>query len=91
MTSKAAVYLTKTIDYIEHHFLRSNAVDWPAVRAEALARIQGAYTTADTYPTLHWVLSCLGDHHSFLLSPHSLQQSQAGTIAYGADRTGQDL
>ncbi|MGH2479619.1 MAG: S41 family peptidase, partial [Ktedonobacteraceae bacterium] len=31
-----------------------------------------------TYPILRWVLACLGDHHSHLLSPQSRQDSLAG-------------
>lgn len=80
MTSDPAAYLTEALDYIERHALRSNTVDWPVVRAEALARIQDAQMSADTYPALRWVLSCLGDHHSFLLSPQSMQRSQTGSV-----------
>lgn len=80
MAPGPAAYLTEAVDYIERYALRSSAVDWPVVRTEALARIQNAQTPADTYPTLRWVLSCLGDHHSFLLSPQNLQESQAGTV-----------
>lgn len=80
MIFEPATYLTEAPDYIQRSALRSRSVDWPVVRTEALARIQNAQTTADTYPTLRWVLSQLGDHHSFLLSPQSLQKSQEGIV-----------
>jgi carboxyl-terminal processing protease len=78
MASEAVTYLQETLDYIQRHALRSGNVDWQATRAEALARIQHTQTTADTYPTLRWVLSCLGDHHSFLASPQSVRESREG-------------
>jgi C-terminal processing protease CtpA/Prc len=42
-------------------------VNWPVLRAGALARAKEARTAADTYPALHWALAQLGDHHSFLI------------------------
>lgn len=80
MTAEVAAYLQDALDYIRCHALRSRSVDWDEIRSEALARIQDAQTTADTYPTLRWVLSCLGDHHSFLASPHGVKNSLEGTI-----------
>jgi carboxyl-terminal processing protease len=80
MTPEAATYLEEAITYIQRHALRSTAMDWNSIRSEALARIQDAESSADTYLTLRWVLSCLGDHHSHLTSPQSVQQRQEGIV-----------
>ena len=80
MTPEAATYLHEALDYIQLYALRSGDVDWKATRSEALARIQDAKSSADTYPTLRWVLSCLGDRHSHLASPQDVQQRQAGMV-----------
>lgn len=78
MTLDPAAYLTEVLDYIQCYALKSKGLDWTAIRTEAFTRIQDAQTTADTYPTLRWVLSCLGDHHSFLAVPQGVQRLQAG-------------
>ncbi len=78
MTPEAATYLTEALDYIQRYALRSRHIDWETIRSEALARIQDAVAPADTYPVIRWVLSCLGDRHSHLVSPHSRQERQAG-------------
>lgn len=86
MTPEPATYLTDALDYIERHALRSKHVDWQAVRPEARARIRDAQTTADTYPTLRWVLSLLGDHHSFLHSPQTEQRHRQGLVTSSGPR-----
>lgn len=81
MTPEVAAYLFDALDYIERQALRSGNMDWQTTRAEAMARIQDAHTTADTYPTLRWVLTRLGDHHSFLNSPQDEQNHLQGIVS----------
>lgn len=78
MAPEIYAYLTEALDYIQRYALRRGDVDWETVRSEALVRIQEAQVLADTHPTLRWVLSCLGDRHSHLISPQSRQESQEG-------------
>lgn len=78
MTPETYAYLTEALDYIQCYALRRGNVDWETVRSEALVRIQEAQVPADTHPTLRWILSCLGDRHSHLISPQSRQESQEG-------------
>jgi carboxyl-terminal processing protease len=59
-------YLNRALDEMEAHALRRGAVDWPRVRAEALARVAHAETTVDTYDAIRFALTSLGDHHSSL-------------------------
>ncbi len=64
-----AAYLDAALDVIQREAVRSSAVDWPAVRAEAHRLARHARTTAETYPAIERVLQALGDHHSFLMHP----------------------
>jgi hypothetical protein len=59
-------YLNRALDEMEAHALRRGAVDWPRVRAEALARVAHAEITVDTYDAIRFALTSLGDHHSSL-------------------------
>jgi carboxyl-terminal processing protease len=73
-------YLTDTINLIQQHAFYTDRVDWPAVRAEARRRAGDATTTAETYEAIHWVLSKLGDRHSFLLTPEQASKLKAGGL-----------
>jgi hypothetical protein len=59
-------YLNRALDEMQTRALRRAAVDWPRVRAEALARAAQAKTTVDTYDAIRFALASLGDHHSSL-------------------------
>lgn len=48
MASEAATYLYEVLDYTQLYVLRSEMMDWQAIRSEALACIQGTPTTAIT-------------------------------------------
>jgi hypothetical protein len=71
-------YLTDAIDLIRQHAFHAGRVDWPAVRAEALRRAGAAPSRARTYDAIRWVLSKLGDHHSFLLTPEQARERTSG-------------
>lgn len=74
-------YLTETLDLIQRNAFYADRVDWPSVRAEARRRAAAATTTAGTYDAIRWVLTKLGDRHSFLLTPE-----QASALAAGGGR-----
>jgi carboxyl-terminal processing protease len=57
-------YLNRALDEMQARALRRGTVDWPHVRAEALARAAHANTAADTYDAIRFALASLGDHHS---------------------------
>jgi carboxyl-terminal processing protease len=68
--SDPIAYLNRALDEMQAHALRRNAVDWPSLRAAALARAAGAKNTVDTYDAIRFALKGLGDHHSsFHLTP----------------------
>jgi carboxyl-terminal processing protease len=72
-------YLTDALDLIQRNAFYADRVDWPSVRAEARWRAGAATTTAGTYDAIRWVLTKLGDHHSFLLSPEQARDRSAGS------------
>lgn len=59
-------YLSHALDEMQAHALRRGTVDWPQVRAEALARAAHAEITVDTYDAIRFALASLADHHSSL-------------------------
>ncbi|MBK9279292.1 MAG: hypothetical protein IPM93_14110 [Candidatus Obscuribacter sp.] len=61
-------YLSRVIGLIEKRALRSSSVDWKTTKSKSLELITGAKSTADAYPAINYVLSQLGDNHSFLVS-----------------------
>jgi carboxyl-terminal processing protease len=64
--SDPIAYLNRALDEMQTRALRRATVDWPRVRAEALARAARAKTTVDTYDAIRFALASLGDHHSSL-------------------------
>jgi carboxyl-terminal processing protease len=72
-------YLTGALDLIQGNAFYADRVDWPTVRAEARRRAGAATTTAGTYDAIRWVLTRLGDRHSFLLSPEQARDLSAGS------------
>lgn len=73
-----ASYLRDALNLVQANAYYADRVDWPSVKAEAQRRVAAATTTAGTYETLRWVLSKLGDRHSFLLTPDQARELAAG-------------
>jgi hypothetical protein len=75
--SDPVAYLNAALDEMQARALRRAAVDWPQVRAEALARASQAKTTVDTYDAIRFALTGLGDHHSSLHLTTELENLEA--------------
>jgi carboxyl-terminal processing protease len=75
--SDPVAYLNRALDQMQQHALRSHTVDWPRLRAEALAKIRGADSTVATYDAIRFALASLGDHHSSLHLTPPLQALDA--------------
>jgi carboxyl-terminal processing protease len=73
-----AGYLRDALNLIQANAYYADRVDWPSVEAEAQRRVAAATTTAGTHETLRWVLSKLGDRHSFLRTPDRARELAAG-------------
>ena len=59
-------YLNRALDEMQARALRRGTVDWPRLRAEALARAAHAESTVDTHDAIRVALANLKDHHSSL-------------------------
>ena len=70
--SEPIAYLNRALDEMQARALRRATVDWPRIRAEALARAAQAKTTVDTYDAIRFALASLGDNHSSLHLPAEL-------------------
>lgn len=71
-------YLTDTVELIRQQAYYAGRVDWPAVQAEARRRAGAPPSRASTYDAIRWVLSRLGDRHSFLLTPEQARELASG-------------
>jgi len=75
--SDPIAYLNRALDEMQAHSLERNAVDWPRLRAEAIARAAGARNTVATYDAIRYLLLSLGDHHSSLHLTPALEALEA--------------
>lgn len=55
------------MDIMEKNSINRKTIDWPTVRTQALGKVEGAQTIGDVYPAIQFMLTSLGDHHSFYL------------------------
>lgn len=82
-----ADYMTNALDWVESHSVFGERVaDWPALRAEAMARVSEPASTADTYPALYHVLQALqaaGDLNASLLEPDNRVGRDEGQLTHG--------
>jgi hypothetical protein len=64
----AARYLDAALALMREHSLRRADVDWPTVRAQALAHARGAATPSAAHLAVRFAVRELGDRHSYLQS-----------------------
>lgn len=69
MLLPAQTYLVTALDLIEQHALYRHRIDWPTIRTTATQRAADAQMPADTYDAIRWVLTQLGEQHSFFATP----------------------
>ncbi len=83
-----AAFLREALDYIEKHSVRRKHIDWPAFRAEVLAKAAGAQTVADSYPAIRHGLTLLGDRHSGFSDPERMarMRERMQTSGYISER-----
>lgn len=68
-SAAATTYVEDFLEVVESQAMMSGNVDWEQMRLDMASLIQGASSTADTYPAIRYCLEALGDHHSRLLTP----------------------
>ncbi len=65
----ARAYLDSAITLAKARAYWSDTVTWSVVDSQVQALARGATTTAETHDAIRYLLSRLGDHHSFFLPP----------------------
>ena len=75
-------YLDDAMDLIRRNAYYADRVDWPAARVEA--RRRAGATGQGAHDAIRWVLSELGDGHSFLLTQEEVRAVEAGSaLSFG--------
>ncbi|WP_165423595.1 S41 family peptidase [Ktedonosporobacter rubrisoli] len=77
-----AVYLASALWLMRTNAYRSSQLDWPQVIHNAEGMIQQARSSEDTYSTINYVLTSLGDHHSALIGAQQALDLSTG-IGHG--------
>lgn len=57
MPNPADEYLAAALAIIEQHAMHRARIDWTALRLAAARHAAGAFTPADTYDTIRWLLT----------------------------------
>ncbi|MFG2044997.1 S41 family peptidase [Dactylosporangium sp. NPDC048998] len=76
-------YLLHALGIIEGSALYRTDLDWPAVRADAIARCAGAVAYADTHETIAAVLRHAGGPHSGLRPPRTVHTGRTPELPSG--------
>ena len=71
------LYLEAALSVMWQHALMRHEVDWERISDEARRRCTDATSVRDTYPTIEWALTALGDGHSFFSPPERGTQALA--------------
>lgn len=77
MSPKARTYLDEAFSFVQKGYVDRDKVDWPTLRTAVFAQAQTAQTYADTYDAIHFLITTLGNHHTFFLDPDQDKQLKA--------------
>jgi hypothetical protein len=80
LPAQARKVLDAAIAIVKENALRRSEVAWSAVEPRVRAYAAGAETSADVYPAIRYLLSELGDHHSFLSPPSQTTAMRSGAV-----------
>jgi carboxyl-terminal processing protease len=77
----AAAYFERAAALIRQHHRNSGKVNWTEILAVVRPMLAGADNPVDTYPAIRTVLTALGERHSFLVAPSSIQAREVTPIS----------
>ncbi|GAB3841138.1 hypothetical protein [Dactylosporangium cerinum] len=80
-------YLLHALEIVERRALFSDTVDWPTVRAEAVAACAGAVSYTGIHDTVWTVVKQAGGAHSGLRRPGPASAWGTGTLPSGKSST----
>jgi hypothetical protein len=89
ISEPARAYLTKALDAMEKHSMRTKDIDWASLRSTTFKKAATAQTTADTYDAIRWAVEELKDGHSFFSTPAPRRGSKPAADAPTFDSAGQ--
>jgi carboxyl-terminal processing protease len=77
-------YLANALDWIEAHSVKSDQVDWTAIKSGAIALTPNPQTTTDTYPAIRFVMEQFGDSATYFLTPDEVNavRNSVGLTAF---------
>jgi C-terminal processing protease CtpA/Prc len=80
MSPDSAAVIDTAIKEVRNKALKAPSVDWATVEPAVRAFAAGASKTSETYPAIRYLLSSLGDHHSFLMLPAQTTEFVTGAV-----------
>ena len=80
LAEPAREVLDAAIRIVKENALQRNEIAWTVVEPRVRAYTAGSQTSAEVYPAIRYLLSELGDHHSFLLPPSGVTAMGAGDV-----------
>ncbi len=69
ISEPARKVLDEAISLVKENALRRNLVDWKVVEPQVRALAGGARKSSEAYAAIQWLLSELGDRHSYFMPP----------------------
>lgn len=78
IAAPAKEVLDAAISIAKANSLHRNTLAWSTIEPKVRALAAGAEKSADVYPAVRYLLSQLGDNHSFLMPPVQTTQFQTG-------------
>lgn len=75
----AKIELNAAIDLLKAGHMNSGKMDWPAVRAKALAMLGDATKPEEAYPAIRYVIDQLGEKHTALRTADETKALMTGT------------
>jgi len=77
-SAAAKAVLDEAFSIAKKNSLRRTEVAWDVVEPKVRALAAGAEHSADVYPAIRYLLSQLGDHHSFFMPPSQSTEFRTG-------------
>jgi carboxyl-terminal processing protease len=73
---EASAYLDTALGHLEKNFLRTEQINWQAVRTGSREMAKDAKTFRDTYSAIRWAIFQLKEPHSFFLEPEQVSNAR---------------
>ena len=89
--SRASRYIAVAFSLLREHHVFTERVNWPALRARALAGAAHVGEPSDTYPALRAAIAELGDPHTWLAAPERTRRRRRTAPPPTGHRLGPDL